>query len=193
MSKTHETYYLKNLFYHKKGDITEYVSVSGTPGHVNYSHNQIYNLLNWDCLDGYRYFSDVVPLPDFPYIIYEFKQNEHFFTSYSIETHINGEKSFPIEWDVQGTNDLNSEWEILDERNNVTCLSNYSQKKKFAMKTNNYKYIKFTQYQNYYARQFYKNTFAVRKIDFYFFYCSLRNQQCVKIHYQYLILVMISK
>ena len=107
--------------------------------------------------------------------------------------HKDGAKSFPTEWDVKGTNDLNTEeWEILDSRHEISSLNSFNKTHKFSMKTNNYKYIKFTQKKNIYEIEKYKNTFAIKKIDFNFYLCSIPSMNKISINLQPFLIIFIT-
>ena len=190
MTNTFETFYLKHLFDQVKTKITDYVNVSGSPENEVHEHNNITNLINWDVPNNYRYLSISTINP---FIVYEFKQKTPYFTSYTIETHKDGAKSFPTEWDVKGTNDLNNdEWEILDYRDNISSLNTFNKTHKFSMKTNNYKYIKFTQYKNIFDKAEYNNTFAIKKIDFNFFLCSIPSKNKIPINSKYFLIALLN-
>ena len=60
------------------------------------------------------------------------------------------------------------------------------------MKTNNYKYIKFTQYKNFYDDAQYINTFAIKKIDFNFFLCSIPSINNISINIQFFLIIIIN-
>ena len=152
--------FLETLYYQNK--INNYVIVSASPCWDNKEYNSVQNLLNWNVDNTKRYFSN--PTTN-PYILFQFIHEIPFFTSYSIQTHNSNSQSFPTYWGVEGSNSAGGPWEFLDRRNENT-LAGYNRKVTFRMKTTNYKYIKFTQYSNYYENPF-ANTFAVRKIEFY--------------------------
>ena len=163
--------YLKKLYIKHKQKIYDYVNVSGNDNYGEYEHNEIKNLLDWDCQQSFRYFSIPVSLPEHPYLIFEFKKPIPRFVSYSFETHFDGTMSFPLVWDVKGRNDAKDEWILLDERN-TTILSYFQRKSNFTMKKSNYKFIKFQQYSNFYNNTTFQNTMALRRIDFYPIDCT---------------------
>ena len=152
--------YLKKLYMKKMLD--DYVSLSTTPSYGD-SVDRVENLLNWDCGYDDRYFSISTPNP---YIMFQFKKKIPKIIQYSFETHYSLAISHPIMWDVQGANDVNGPWVLLDERN-VNILKNYDCKANFSLKPSSYKFIKFTQFKNYYIANRYVNTFALKRIDFY--------------------------
>ena len=152
--------YLKKLY--MKNELNDFVFVKATKPWDNRSFNILENLLNWDCDNINRYFSSSV---NEPFILFEFKHSKPAFNMYSFETHVDGSISHPLKWIVQGSNNENGNWEMLDSRD-VTILNSYSKKANFTMKTNRYKFIKFTQLKNIYNYD-YINTFALKRIDFY--------------------------
>ena len=152
--------YMKKLY--MKNMLDEYVSLSNTPSWGD-SYDRIENLLNWDCGYDDRYFSESTANP---FIMFEFKKRIPKIVQYSFETHYNLDISHPVMWDVKGANNVNGPWDLLDERN-VNILKNYNCKANFSMKPCQYKFIKFTQFENYYVDSLYKNTFALKRIDFY--------------------------
>ena len=143
--------YLKSLY--KKGIINEYVKVTATRpfGYPKYDQDFLENLLNWDCQDNYRYFSD--PL-DNPYIQFQFKNRIPSFYGYSFETHRPGDDgsyadvSHPTKWDVKGSDSASGPWTLLDERE-TTILTGFWRKANFTMKGKQFQFIKFTQYSNF--------------------------------------------
>ena len=159
---TNKKGYMETLFY--KDNLFSYVRISCTNAWNNVYYNLADNLLNWSVPYESRYFS--TPSNN-PYIIYEFLKDIPYFSYYYILTHddVKG-KSHPVEWTVEGANSYEDQWEFLDKRND-TKLIGFNRKELFLMKKTNYRLIKFTQQKNYYDTEEYRNTFAVKKIDFY--------------------------
>ena len=174
MNQPLEALYFRTLFNQVGDGIFDHVNVTGTPEWLGYRHNSLRNLLDYGCNDSFRYFSEQVANTSYPYLLYEFKKEKPSFSYYMLQTHLDGGRSFPVSWEIEGTNDVNGEWEFLDKRENEESLSDFNKKKRFTMKANNYKYIMFTQTKNKCDRQNFNNTLAIRRIDFYFPFCSVQ-------------------
>ena len=155
--------YFKTLF--KQNKLDEYIQVNATKSFANdmISYDKLENLLNWNAPEDHRYFSEQ---DENPFILFELKKNIQSFNMYSFQTHNTRDISFPTHWIVEGSNHLNDDWKTLDERN-VTLLNDYNRIVNFTMKESHHKYLKFTLKSNYYNRDDYESTFAIRRIDFF--------------------------
>ena len=152
---------LETLFY--RNQINSYVTIRGTQQWGNETTlptNSISNLLNWSVPEGYRYFSVA---ETYPFLLFEFLQDIPYISYYSFQK--SNEQSSPTQWILEGANNEEDQWELLDYRKDAV-FSESIPKEMFQMKTTKYKYYKFTQYNNSCGREYYHNTFSVRKIDF---------------------------
>ena len=153
--------FMETLFY--KNQINDFVRINCTKSWDDIYYNRVDNLLNWSVPSESRYFAE--PTKN-PFIVYEFLKDIPYFSYYYIQTHDYTGSSHPVEWTFEGANSYNDKWEFLDKRND-TKLIGFNRKELFLMKKTNYRLIKFTQQKNYYDTEEYRNTFAVKKIDFY--------------------------
>ena len=183
---SHGDGYMKTLFYKKV--LNEYVSLTSTPQwYSQEAFDNPDNLLNWDCSSNYRYFSQPAT---YPYIKFEFKRYIPKISMYSMETHEDGAISHPLKWIVQGSNSENGPWELLDKRN-TTDLKGFSKYKRYNLKESKYRYINFTQFNNYCVEERYQNTFAIKRIDFFLSFTHLAAKRVVLVHEFLVIIVFI--